>query len=318
MRKWFFTLLVLFCSTAAFFCPKAFSNPDDLSETEERAQKAQSSLSNCLTKESYQLADELGLIDLLTRLQQLKEHERHKRGVPLTPESTTLRLEISEVVLTTSLQCQAVNAQIEAESSSMIAIRAAMEGRRDKTGRTNAIANVVANGSVQAVGSMLQEPVETVPDSRYELPGEVVASAGTLMAAGLGAMALKQSKGMTLSAPVDPNMLAKIFKRPNSAKTEYPDVIWRYLNSVPPDSIKDGPTRRELLIQRWIKLGRIPSLETPKGRLYARTVAGTVPQRKAITLDMLDDRIAMLMDLRAEVNQIYNELLNMMLVVRAL
>jgi len=318
MLKRFFTFLAIFCLIITFLCTQALADPDDLSETEVRAQRAQLSLTSCLTKESYQLANELGLIVLLTRLQQLREHERHKRGMPLTPESATLRLEITEVVLTTSLQCQAVVAQIEAESASMMAIRSAMEGRRDRTGRTNAIANVVANGSVQAVGSMLQEPVETVPDSRYELPGEVVASAGTLMAAGLGAMALQQSKGMTLSAPVEPNMLAKIFKRPNSAKTEYPDVIWRYLNSVPPDSIKDGPTRREILIQRWVNLGRIPSPETAKGRLYLRTVAGTVPQRKAVTLDMLDDRIAMLLDLRAEVNQIYKELLNMMLVARAL
>jgi hypothetical protein len=297
---------------------KALADPDDLSETEGRALQVQLSLKNCLTRESYQLASELGLVDLLSRLKDLREHEKHKHGAPLSPESTTLRQEITEVVLTTSLQCQAVIAQIESETANAVAVKAAMQGRRDRAGRTNAIANIVANGSLQAVGGMIQEPFETNPNSRTEIPGEAVAAAGTLMAAGLGVIALQQAKGASLSAPIDPNMLAKVFKRPNNSKTEYPDVIWRYLNSVPPEAGKGGPTRRELLINRWVELGRVPPLTTVKGRAYARVLAGTVPQKNLLTIDLLDDRMAMLLDLRAEINQIYKELLNVMLVVRAL
>jgi hypothetical protein len=319
MRKRFLNLAIVFmCLALSFTSSKSLADPDDLSETETRAARAQVSWPSCLTRESYQLAGELGLVDLLTRLQRLHEHNKHKTGSPLSPESTTWRLEIAEVVLTTALQCQAVIAQIETETAGTLEIKAALEGQRDKSSRTNAKANVIANGSISTFGNLLQMPFETTPDSRYELPGEIVESAGTIMAAGLGGIALRQSRGTALSAPIEPNMLAKIFKRPNNSKTEYPDVIWRYLNSVPPGPNKNTMTRRELLIERWIELGRVPPLNTEKGRVYARTLAGTIPQNKAVTIDMLEDRAAMLLDLRAEVNQIYKELLNMMLVVRAL
>jgi len=296
----------------------AFADPDDLSETEQRAAQAQINYSNCMTRESRQLLGELNLTDLLGRLQKLKEHDKHKRGAPLSAESISIRIEITEVVLTTMLQCQAVIAQIESETATTVEIQAAMQGQRDRSSRTNAKANVLANGGLSSIGNLLQIPFETAPDSRYEFPGEIVEAAGTIMATGLGAIALQQSKGGGLSAPVEPNMLAKIFKRPNDSKTEYPDVIWQYLNSVPADAQERGVTRRDLLVQKWIELGRLPAINTEQGRLYARMVAGTVPQNKTITIDLLENRKAMLLDLRAEVNQIYKELLNIMLVVRAL
>ena len=319
MRKQFLKFAIFF-AILSIGIPgsNAFADPDDLSETEVRASQVQGSLKNCLTKESYQLASELSVVDLLTRLQTLKEHEKHKHGTPLSPESTTLRLEITEVVLTTMLQCQAVIAQIESESAETIDLKSAMEGERDKSSRTNAKANVWANGSISAVGNMMQMPFETVADSRYEFPGEIIESAGTIMAAGLGSLALHQSKGRTLSADIEPNMLAKILRRPNDPKTEYPDVIWRYLNSPPAGAKSTSPSRRDLLIARWVEQGRLPPVDTDKGRFYTRLVAGTVPQKKSVNLDLLQNRMAMLLDLRAEVNQIYRELLNMMLVVRAL
>jgi len=320
MRKWILSFSIFF-SIAAICCTtiKAQADPADLSETEERAAKVQESLKSCLTPEAYELAQELGLTDHLTRLQYLKEHESHKRGTPpLSQESLSLRLETVEVLLTTALQCQAVVAQIEAETVGNFEIKSALEGRRDNATKTNAIANVVANGFLSSVGNLLQMPFENAPDARSQFPGEITESAGTLMATGLGGLALHQNRGMALSAPIEPNMLAKVFKRPNDSKTEYPDIIWTYLNSAPPGAKKDGPTRRELLIRRWADLGRLPSPATQKGRLYQRVIAGTMPQTRAVTIGMLDDRIAMLADLRAEVNQIYKELLNMMLVVRAL
>lgn len=318
IRKRNFISAILFALAAIPFCSAAFADPLDLSETEERAVKAQLSLKDCLTRESYQLADELGLIQHLTRLQALGEHSKHKQGQPLSPESTALRMELTEVVLETMLQCQATIAEIESEFSLGLEVRAALEGKRDAAVRTNSVANVVANGFVSGFGALFQMPFETAPDPRYELPGEVVEAAGSLLSGGLGGLALHQSNGIGLSHPIKPTMLAKVFKRPNDSNSEYPDVIWRYLNAAPPGSEKGGPSRRELLIQRWQALGRIPPQSTQKGRLYVRALAGTVPLNKTMTISMLTDRAAMLVDLRAEVSLIYKELLNMMLVVRAL
>jgi hypothetical protein len=314
-KRCFISTILIVVATIPL-CAAAHADPDELSETDKRVIQAQVSLNSCLKPLSIQLAGELGLVDLLSRLQTLSEHDKHKHAnPPLSPESTTLRIEINEIVLTTMLQCQEVIAQIEGEITESDELKAAMGGKRDQAVRKNAIAAILANGAVAGVGTVLQEPLETVPDSRYELPGEIIEAAGTLASGALGAYALHENGGDKLSSAIRPNMLAKVFKRPNDAETEYPDVIWRYLNAPLPGT---KITRRQLLILRWEDLGRIPSQNTQKGRLYMRTLAGSIPQKNTITMNMLDDRGSMLADLKAEVSQIYKELLNIMLVVRAL
>jgi hypothetical protein len=295
---------------------RALADPEDLSETDTRVVKAQACLNCCLKPLSLQLAKELGLADLLLRLQSLSEHDKHKHATaPLSSESTSVRLEIHEVVLTTMLQCQEVIAEIDGEVSEADELKAAMGNKRDQAIKTNAIANIIANGFICGVGTALQEPFETFPNSRFELPGEITEATGSFASVGLGSYALRQNAGARLSSDIRPNMLAKVFKRPNDSETEYPDVIWRYLNATLPGT---KITRRQLLIQRWEELGRIPPQNTQKGREYMRTLAGTIPQKNTVTMNMLDDRESMLLDLKADVSQIYKELLNIMLVVRAL
>jgi hypothetical protein len=310
-------ILTCSCIAVTFFGARALADPSDLSETEVRAKQAHASIGACLTKESNQLGNELGVVDLLTRLQRLDEHEKHKRGIPLSPESITLRLEAREILCTTMLQCQAVIAQIESDTLETLEIKTALENRRDSSQKTNSKANIWANGVLSGLGQTLQIPFETAPDSRAEYSGEVTSATADFAAVGLGYLALHQSKGIALNGYVRPNMLAKIFMRPNDARTEYPDSIWRYLNSVPPGS-KSNQARRQLLIDRWVELGRIQPLNTEKGRQYSRELAGTVLQPNAVNVDMLEDRVAMLADVRVEVSQIYKELLNMMLLLRAL
>ncbi len=317
MPKRYLISIMLLLVAMPFVCSSAFAELDALSETEARAAQAKLSPDSCLTPQARQLADELGLRQLADRLHLLSEHEKHKHGTPMSPESTTLRLEIDEVVITSILQCQEVIAQIEAEISESYEVKSALEGKRDKAIKTNSRANIFGNGLLAGGGDLLQMPFETNGDSRTELFGESVEGTGGLFAAFLGGYALHQNNGMKLSTGIEPNMLAKVFKRPTDADNEYPDVIWRYLNSVPPGS-KNGATRRQLLIMRWEALGRIPPQNTVKGRLYIRTLAGTIPENKTLTISLLDDRLAMLGDLRAEVSQIYKELLNVMLLVRAL
>jgi hypothetical protein len=215
------------------------------------------------------------------------------------------------------LHCQAVIAQIESDTLETLEIKTALENRRDSSQKTNSKANIWANGVLSGLGQTLQIPFETAPDSRAEYSGEVTSATADFAAVGLGYLALHQSKGIALNGYVRPNMLAKIFMRPNDARTEYPDSIWRYLNSVPPGS-KSNQARRQLLIDRWVELGRIQPLNTEKGRQYSRELAGTVLQPNAVNVDMLEDRVAMLADVRVEVSQIYKELLNMMLLLRAL
>lgn len=304
--------LLFFAVLHFLLCPSTvLADPADLSETEERSVRARvMPVHSVLSPAARQLADELELLPRLAKLQALSEHDRRKREGQTSHENTSLRLELTESVITTMLQCQQVIVEIDGEISEASEYMAVMSARRDKAIAYNNLAQLVANGLVSTAGNYLQ-----MPQTINEQPGEVMETGASTMSGGLGALAMYQQAGEKLSAGIRPNMLAKIFKRPNNEQTEYPDVIWTYLNSNPPGQSK---SRRELLIDAWERLGRIPARNTPAGLRYIRILSGTIPQRRTVTLSMLDDRTAMLGDLRAVVGQIYKELLNLMLVVRAL
>ena len=55
-----------------------------------------------------------------------------------------------------------------------------------------------------------------------------------------------------------PNMLAEIFNRPPVAGTEYPPVIWKYLNT-PDHRNPEKLTPKESLFQLWVTSGRLSS-----------------------------------------------------------
>jgi hypothetical protein len=310
-RKAAFT--VILAVTQSFFgVSAALADPDDLSETEQRALRAQVSIEDVLHPSARQLSQQLGILPHLEKLQQLSERDKRRRGEPTSPETTTLRLEVVEVVVTTMLQCQEVIGQIDSEIAEANESAALIATKRDKVIKLNNLAVLFANGIISYTGTMLQ-----MPETISEQPGEVLEAGASAMSAGLGALGMIQQSGMKLSCGIRPNMLAKVFKRPNTEETEYPDVIWSYLNE-PLPGVTGGRTRRELLIERWEKIGHLPDDHKDKERAYKRVVAGTVEQKKTVTLNMLGDRVAMLADLRATVSQIYKELLNLMLTVRAL
>ncbi|HEY9775594.1 MAG TPA: hypothetical protein V6C81_17650 [Planktothrix sp.] len=304
--------LLVVLSVQSFFLPASFADPSDLSETEDRASRAQLSLNNVLTAESRQLASALGLMAMLERLRTLSEHKQHKQGQPSTPETMAIRQEITETVLTTMLQCQEVTTEIDAEISDAHDAMALMGDKRDKALRLNSIANVTTNGLISTAGTILQ-----MPEELSEQEGEILESGATALSGVLGVLALRQQNAEKLSSGVRPNMLARVFRRPNDSLSEYPDPVWRYLDTPLPAS-RDDKTRRELLIQAWEKLGRIQPHNTPKGRQQMRVLAGTVSLKNQVTMDVLDDRAAMLDDLRSAVGQMYKDLLNLMLTVRAL
>lgn len=307
MHRGYALLLVLLLAATG----PALADPDDLSETEERSAKlASMPVHTLLSPAGKQLATSLGVLPQLQKLAELREHRGKKQG-EISHLNASLRLELTETILTTMLQCQQVIVEIDSEISESSEFIAAMGSRRDRAIQYNSLASLVANGIVSTTGNYLQ-----MPPNMSQIPGDTMEAGASMLSGCLGAMAMYQQNGEKLSAGIRPNMLAKVFKRPNNEVTEYPDIIWTYLNTVPPGS-NQSKTRRELLIDSWEKLGRIPSPSEQKGREYVRILSGTIPQKKTVTISMLEDRSAMLADLRAIVGQIYKDLLNLMLVVRA-
>ena len=106
-------------------------------------------------------------------------------------------------------------------------------------------------------------------------------------------------------------MLARFFGRQPDATeaipSVYPEEVWSYLNSAAPSQPAKG-TRREQLIAKWRSEGRIAPDGSPKGELKIESVSGNISHARKLSIDELDDRVAMLLDVRAGVSLMKREL----------
>lgn len=259
-----------------------------------------------LSPGAQEVASEIGVTPLIERLYRLPERST---GGTMSLEALSLRQEITEAVVGSSLEVDGIIAEIDSEQAQINAIRADLEARRDHAINLNTIANIVASGFTGVVGTALQ-----FKNSTANL-GNGIGVAGAGISTLLSLIGLRQQRGGRKSLGVAPNLLAKLFDRRPEFHSDYPSEVWTYLNSVPPtESGKE--TRRALLIKRWSDLGRIESSETERGRRKIELLTSSISQQRSLTIDLLDDRGAMLADLRAQVSLIKRDLSKLMLALR--
>jgi hypothetical protein len=106
-----------------------------------------------------------------------------------------------------------------------------------------------------------------------------------------------------------PRMLARFFGRqPNATEaipSVYPEEVWSYLNSAAPSNANNQSgivTRREQLIAKWRSEGRINQDGSPRGERRIESLSGNISQLRKLSINELDDRLTMLLDVRATVS----------------
>ena len=115
---------------------------------------------------------------------------------------------------------------------------------------------------------------------------------------------------------VTPNMLAKIFDRKAEFHSGYPQEVWDYLNAIPPtENVRE--TRRAQLLKAWTATGRIDTGNAPKVQEKIELLTSGVSRKKRLTIYLLNDRAAMLSDVRAKVSLMKRDLSKLMLALRA-
>lgn len=262
-----------------------------------------------LSPGAQEIAREIGVTPLIEQLYRLPERDRIAGGT-MSLTALSLRQEITEVVLGTSLEVDGIIAEIDNELAQMSAIRADLETRRDRAIGINTIANIVASGVTGVVGTALQ-----FKNSTANL-GNGIGVAGAGISTFLSLIGLRQQRGGHKTLGVAPNLLAKLFDKKPEFHSDYPEEVWTYLNAIPPAQA-GTETRRALLIKRWKDLGLIESIETPKGQRKVELLTSSVSQQRSLTIDLLNDRAAMLEDVRAQVSLMKRDLSKLMLGLRS-
>lgn len=249
---------------------------------------------------------DFGFAKLIDQLQQQKAN-----GTASAIERLELKNELFRRILKVSYEIRVVTNKIDREIADADQRRAVLAERRDRAVRINTYADFLSGGITGIVGGgmKLRDINHIAPDIIDTVEGGVQT--------GLSAWALQQQRGEQKIERTSPGLLAPIMDPNLRSQRDFSDDIWTFLNTTPPGG---GQSLRETLKSRWIK-SRFCFQHTghrmePKERM--KHMALVHPRSNRITIDLLEDRIAMLHDLRATVTQLDEELLGIITKLQSL
>lgn len=209
-----------------------------------------------------------------------------------------LHQHISERVMATSLQVDAITAQIDNEISRANELHSYLADRRDRAVNRANLLSIMVGGGLGATSSGLQlSPNLTKPAAGVGI------GAGTLSAS-LALLGIRAQKGKSSQFDFQSNMLAEFFDRPALPDSQYPETIWTFLNQSPPNN-STGLTRKQQLMQTWVEVKRIDSLAS-KEKIDRLTSQPS--ELLKLTIDDFEDRAAMLQDVRARISFLKRDL----------
>jgi len=208
-------------------------------------------------------------------------------------------------VMMASLEIDATTALIDNEIARSTEVRGFLADKRDRNVSRANLLSVLLGGGLGATSAGLQLSSKRI--------NATVATgiAGGVISAGLALYGIRAERGGTRVLDADSNMLAPFFDRPSLPASRYPPVVWKFLSEVAPTD-PDHVTRRERLMRTWLELKRLDSLTTPGGRVKIKHVTSAPKERFNLTVDDLDDRIAMLQDVRAKLSYLKRDLAALM------
>jgi len=264
-----------------------------------------------LSSEARDLAQKLGILSMLERLEHLRATYQETVARQPNIELLALRLDLLEAVLTTSYDVRSVSNTIDREIAQTNEVHAYLAEQRDRAIRLNTYANFISGGITGIVGGALK-----LGDVNHISPDTIDTVEGAIQSS-LATWAFRQQQGERRVEQGTPNTLAGLLNESSSPPAAYPLSVWQYLNSPPPGATKPE-TRREMLINRWAKRRfclihrghRVGNAER------MQQVSGTHVEARRVTVDLLEDRMAMLTDLRSMITQMDSYLSEILNVIR--
>jgi len=243
------------------------------------------------------------IIQVLPEMNQLNESVRNQ---PDPSKITPLRQIIVEKVLAASLEVDATIAQIDNEIAQSNEVRGYLSDKRDRAVNRANLLSIVSGGTLGATSAGLQLP------SGDNKASSLVGIAAGVLSSTLAISGIRAQKGGTRLFDFSSNMLAELFDRSTLGDSRYDPIVWSFLNDVAPTE-EEGLTRKERLIQTWITLKRTDSASTSAGKNKIDRVTSKPSDKLPLTIDDLEDRSAMLEDVRAKISFLKRDLAALLL-----
>ena len=209
-----------------------------------------------------------------------------------------LHQRIMERVMAASLQVDATIAQIDNEIARANEVHGFLADKRDRRVTRANLISVIIGGGLGATSSGLQL------SSTLDKPAAAVGIAAGTASAGFAIAGIHAQRGGTEVFDFNSNMLAEFFDRPMLPNSHYPATVWTFLTGTPPEQ-GTAVTRAQQLLQEWVRLKRIDSLESKEKIDH---LSSEPSQGLQLTIDDYEDRAAMLEDARARVSYLKRDL----------
>jgi hypothetical protein len=247
-------------------------------------------------------ADTASLIGVAPEVQELKKEGKSEAATSLQQwRSLALHQRIYERVTIVQLETDATIASIDNEVARATEVRGYLADKRDRNVTRANLLSALLGGGLGAASAGLQL------SSKQTSATVATGIAGGTLSAGFAVYGIHAQHGGTRVLDAESNMLAAFFGRPELATSHYPAVIWQFLSEIAP-SDPDHLSRRERLMHTWLELNRLDSLTTPSGRTKVEHVTSMPSQHLVLTIDDMEDRIAMLQDVKAKLSYLKRDL----------
>ncbi|HEY9785718.1 MAG TPA: hypothetical protein V6D17_09975 [Candidatus Obscuribacterales bacterium] len=265
--------------------------------------------SGSLSAETIEITKILGFYDDLQRFEALRSTEKKSDADRL--EFLTAKQDLIDAALAVAFEVRNFVHTLDRDVAQADTMAAYLAQKRDKAIRLNSYANLISGGITGVISGGLQlGEVNHLADDTIDTVEGVVQC-------GLALLALRQQRGEHRLERSIPNVLSWLVNPAPEMMSVYPRGVWTYLNA--PSA--DGPpnvTRREVLLNKWVSSGWciVNPRKRQQSELRAARITGTHKADFKVTSDLLEDRIAMLMELRSTVTKIDRNLMELFQYVR--
>jgi hypothetical protein len=209
-----------------------------------------------------------------------------------------LHQHIYERIMAASLEVDATVAQIDNEIARAKEVHSYLADRRDRIVNRDNLLSVILGGGIGAASSGLQL------SSTLTKPAAGVGIGAGVISAAFGVAGIRAQTGKSSYFDFNSNMLADFFGRPVLPDSRYPAAVVAFLNQQAPGH-SNSLTRRQELIQTWLAVQRINSLNSTDK--IAR-LTSEPSEHLQLSIDDFEDRAAMLEDVRARISFLKRDL----------
>lgn len=192
-----------------------------------------------------------------------------------------------------SLEVDATTGQIDNEIAEARELQSYLVGRRTRQIDLLNLASLAIGGSLGTASAALG----FTPHLRASGVVGIVSGVSTTTLSLIGLRVGPGGKDVLLARS---NMLSRLFDLPSDPNDFYPPLIAQFMNAPAPND-PDNLSRRDRLVLSWEKLGRIPPPGSPKRQEKLARLASVPQQNSSLSIGDLEDRAAMLYDLRARI-----------------